>query len=92
MPLPFIVGGLAAVAGVTGVGSAIHGGVKLKQANDTMKTAQQKKEHAVAFFKQENTKTTALMDEIGKQELEILSSFEKFSDIIEKIQRRNSIA
>lgn len=88
MPLPFIVGGLAAVAGVTGVGSAIHGGVKLKQANDTMKTAQQKKEHAVAFFKQENTKTTALMDEIGKQELEILSSFEKFSDIIEKIQNR----
>lgn len=88
MPLPFIVGGLAAVAGVTGVGSAIHGGVKLKQANDTMKTAQQKKEHAVAFFKQENTKTTALMDEIGKQELEILSSFEKFSDIIENIQNR----
>ena len=50
MPLPFIVGGLAAVAGVTGVGSAIHGGVKLKQANDTMKTAQEKQERAVAFL------------------------------------------
>ena len=31
MPLPFIIGGLAAVAGVTGVGSAIHGGVRMKR-------------------------------------------------------------
>ena len=28
MPLPFIIGGIAAVAGVAGVGSGIRGGVK----------------------------------------------------------------
>ena len=35
MPLPLILGAAAAVAGAAGVGSAIHGGVKMKKANDT---------------------------------------------------------
>ena len=39
MPLPLILGGAAAIAGAVGVGSAVHGGVKMKQANDTMKLA-----------------------------------------------------
>ena len=30
MPLPFIIGGLAAVAGIAGVGSGIHGAAKMK--------------------------------------------------------------
>lgn len=34
MPLPFIIGGIAAVAGVAGVGSGIRGGVKMKAASD----------------------------------------------------------
>lgn len=88
MPLPLIIGGLAAVAGVAGVGSGIHGGVKMKEANDTMKVAKSKQEKAVALFDQRNSQTTELMDSIGKQELEILKSFDTFSDIIEKIQGR----
>ncbi len=88
MPLPLIIGGIAAVAGVAGVGSGIHGGVKMKEANDTMKLAQSKQERAIALFNKRNDETTALMDSIGTQELEILSSFDTFSDIIEKIQGR----
>lgn len=88
MPLPLIIGGLAAVAGVAGVGSGIHGGVKMKEANDTMKAAKSKQERAVALFDKRNSETTELMDSIGKQELEILNSFNIFSDIIEKIQGR----
>ena len=88
MPLPLIIGGLAAIAGVAGVGSGIHGGVKMKEANDTMKAAQSKQQKAVALFEKRNNETTELMDSIGKQELEILSSFDDFSDIIEKIQGR----
>ena len=83
MPLPLIIGGLAAVAGVAGVGSGIHGGVKMKEANDTMKAAKSKQERAVALFDKRNSETTELMDSIGKQELEILNSFNSFSDIIE---------
>ena len=88
MPLPLIIGGIAAVAGVAGVGTGIHGGVKMKEASDTMKLAQSKQERAVTLFNSKNDETTALMDAIGTQELEILSTFENFSDIIEKIQGR----
>jgi len=88
MPLPFVIGGIAAVAGITGVGSGIRGGMKMKEANDTMKLAQSKQEAAVRKFERENTATTELMDSLGKQELEILESFNQFSDIIEKIQGR----
>lgn len=88
MPLPLIIGGIAAVAGIAGVGSGIHGGVKMKDANDTMKMAQSKQELAVKLFERKNTETTELMDALGKKELEILKSFENFSNIIEKIQGR----
>lgn len=88
MPLPFIIGGIAAVAGVAGVGSGIRGGVKMKAASDTIKLAESKKERAEALFKKRNEETTALMDDIGTRELRILSSFDEFSDLIEKIQGR----
>ena len=45
MPLPLILGAAAAVAGAAGVGSAIHGGVKMKKANDTMKDVD-KRQHS----------------------------------------------
>ena len=37
MPIPFILGGLAAVAGVAGVVNGVKGASKMKDANDTMK-------------------------------------------------------
>lgn len=88
MPLPFIIGGIAAVAGAAGVGSVIRGGVKMKAASDTKKLAESKKERAEALFNRRNEETSTLMDDIGMRELQILSSFDDFSDIIEKIQNR----
>ncbi|SFQ38336.1 hypothetical protein SAMN02910358_01846 [Lachnospiraceae bacterium XBB1006] len=88
MPLPIIIGGIAAVAGVAGVGSGIHGGVKMKEANDTMSLAKRKQENAVKRFNERNKATTAVMDELGTHELEILSTFDEFTNIIEKIQSR----
>jgi len=86
MPIPLIIAAVA--AGVAGAGAGVHGGLKMKEANDTMNSAQRKQEGAIELFNTKNDATTELMDSIGKQELEILSSFDKFSDIIEKIQGR----
>ena len=83
MPLPFIIGGIAAAAGVAGLGSGVHGGIKLKEANDTMKQAESIQNQAVKKFE-----CTWIMDSLGKKELEILSSFDEFSNYIEKIQDR----
>ena len=88
MPLPLIIGGIAAIAGIAGVGSGIRGGAKMKKAGDTMKMAEEKKEKAIKLLNERNDETNTLMDEIGTKELQILSSFDDFSDIIEKIQGR----
>lgn len=88
MPLPFIIGGIAAVAGAAGIGSGIHGGIKMKEANDTMEMAKWKQEKAVTLFNDKNAEITKLLDDLGKQELSILNSFKDFSDLMEKIQGR----
>ena len=88
MPLPLFLGIVAAIAGVTGVGAGIHGGVKMMEANDIMKDAKAQHERNLARFESSNKTTTSTMDSVGKLELEILSSFKTFSDIIEKIQNR----
>ena len=88
MPLPLIIGGIATVAGIAGAGSGIHGGVKLKKANDTMKVAKSIQEELVADFKDANKITMEKLDELGELELTVLDSFNNFADAIEKIQHR----
>lgn len=88
MPLPFILGGIVAVAAVAGVGSGIKGGMKMKDANDTMESAKRMQRRAINKFEENNKKTTKQMDSIGETELSILSSFEEFADLMENIQGR----
>lgn len=88
MPLPFILGGIAAAAAVAGVGSGIKGGMKMKDANDTMESAKRMQRRAINKFEENNKKTTKQMDSIGETELSILSSFEEFADLMENIQGR----
>ena len=40
MPLPLILGGLAAITGAAGVVNGVKGASKMKDANDTMKRAE----------------------------------------------------
>ncbi|MBQ4560003.1 MAG: hypothetical protein IJA54_06780 [Tyzzerella sp.] len=88
MPLPLALAIAAGIAGLTGVGSGIHGAKKMKNANDTMKAAEGRHKRNVAKFERTSNNTNKKMDELGKLELEILSSFDEFADTIEKIQNR----
>jgi len=88
MPLPFLLIGAAAIAGVAGIGTGVHGAVKMKEANDTMQLAKECHESNMAKFEKENKATTKSMDKLGKLELESLESFSKFSDVFEKIKNR----
>lgn len=92
MPLPLILGIVAGVAAIGGVGAGINGGVKMKQASDTMKTAEKMNNDSVKEFETLNKSTTEKMDNLGKFELEILQSFEKFSELYEKIQNKPEFA
>ena len=88
MPLPFILGAAAAVAAIGGVGSGIHGAAKMKEANDTMKSADSRHKKNIKRFDDTSAATNKAMDELGALELEILHSFDDFSNTIEKIQNR----
>lgn len=88
MPIPFILGAAAAIAGLAGVGAGVHGAVKMKEANDTMKSTQARHEKNCERFEEQNKESNEIMDELGKFELDILVSFQKFSDTFEKLQNR----
>lgn len=88
MPLPFILGAAAAVAAIGGVGTGIHGATKMKEANDTMKDANSRHKKNIERFDDTSAATNKVMDELGALELEILHSFDDFSNTIEKIQNR----
>ena len=88
MPLPLLIGAAAVITGITGVGAGIHGAVKMKDANDTMKSADRIHHRNLDRFKEQNKTTTGDMDKLGSLELEILKSFEEFSEAFEKIQNK----
>ncbi len=88
MPLPLILGIGAAVTGITGVGSGIHGAMKMKDANDTIKEAKERHQRNINRFEKNNKSTNEKMDQLGQLELDILHGFSQFSDTIEKIQNR----
>ena len=83
---------MAGAAALGGVGAGINGGVKMKKASDTMKAAEKMNNDSVKEFETLNKSTTDKMDKLGKFELEILNSFEKFSELFEKIQNKPEFA
>lgn len=88
MPLPLILGIAAAVAGTTGVGLGVHGGVKMKQANDKLKEAQKRNDSNNARLERMNQNACKAMDVLGENEMKVLSEFQVFSDLFERIKNR----
>ncbi len=88
MPIPLLLGIAAGIAAAVGAGAAINGAVKMSEANDTIKSAETKQNNALRKLKSNQESSFKLMDDLGKQELLILKSFEKFSATIERIQGR----
>lgn len=90
MPIPLLLIVGAAIAGTAGVASGAVGAKKIYDANGKMEEAKKRHNSNLSRFKKQNDKTTKMMDDLGKQELEIISGFDEFSDLIEKIQNRPS--
>ncbi|MBU3194866.1 hypothetical protein [Clostridium algidicarnis] len=88
MPLPLIIGIAAAAAGIAGAGSGIHGGMKMKEAKETMQLADSRHKKNIARFEKQSEKTSGQMDRVGNEELKILNSFEAFTQVFEKIHNK----
>ena len=88
MPLPIILGVVAAVAATSGTGATAHGVVNMKKAKEELKRATAIRDEAVKNFELQNSVTSAAMDELGNLELETCAQFQDFSDVLEMIQGR----
>lgn len=85
MPLPFIIAAVAVVAGAGGIGAGIQGGIKMKDASNTVKSAQKRNADNVNRLENYNSGTMTVMDSLGEQEMKIISRFQHFSAVYEKI-------
>lgn len=92
MPLPIIIGVAAALAGAAGIGAGVHGAVKMKEANDTMDLANKRHKRNMEKLEGKNKFALEQMDKLGKKELEIIKSFDEFSNVFEKIQNKPEFA
>ena len=88
MPIPLILGAAAAAAGLIGAGAGIHGGIKMKEAHDTIESAQRRHDRNKRRFKEKQEAATNAMDTLGELELNTLKSFKHFQALIEIIQNR----
>lgn len=88
MAIPVVLAGVALAAGAKGIQSIENAVQKLNSANEVSKEIEEKHKLNVQYFTSKQTDVTNFLDKLGKKELEIFSTFEKFSDLIEKIQNR----
>ena len=92
MPLPLILGIAAAVAGGVGVGAGVKGALDMIDAKDTLKSAQFRNEQNLKRHKDIDSRVCKNMDDLGRLELTILSSFKSYIDCVEIIKNRPSFA
>lgn len=92
MPLPIIIGITAAVAGTAGLGNGIRGGMKIKKAKNTLKAVQSRNEKNIKHLESTTKSMMKIMDDLGKYEMEILSCFNEFIEVFEKIKNRPEIS
>lgn len=88
MPLPLLIFGIAAVAGATGFGLGVHGGVKAKKAKDKLSEAQRRDSFNRTRLDRVNRSTCKCMDTLGNNEMRILSDFKEFSKLFERIKNK----
>ncbi|MCR4796823.1 MAG: hypothetical protein K5853_00055 [Lachnospiraceae bacterium] len=92
MPLPFIMIAGAAAAGAAGVANGAKGAQKMMESDKDKKLVEAQHEVNTRYYEQTFEAATKAMDELGEFEMMIISEFQDFSDVIEKIENRPEFA
>lgn len=88
MAVPIILAVIGVTGAVSGLAMGVDGTKKIRTAKESFGEAEQIQKNAIDLFEVKSKKAIFKMDDLGKQELRILSTFDRFSDYIEKIQGR----
>ena len=86
MPIPLIFGIGAAVAAAAGIGAGVKGGMKMKEASDSIKAAEARNQRNIDLLKQRQEATQQSLESLGRSEKEIERSFGEFVNVFEKIK------
>lgn len=88
MPIPFLLGALAVGAGVIGAAGVIDGIDKTSKAKSTVNNAESRHKRNQKRLKDKSDQTFMIMDNLAKKELETFKSFQRFSELFEKIKNK----
>ncbi len=88
MPLPFIIGGIAIAAGITGVTAGTKGVKKIADAKAIVEEAETKYNKSKRELTKVESETGAQLESLGKLKVEIWKDFDRFSSAFEKIKNR----
>lgn len=87
MPIPFIIAGVAATAGIVGLGGHISAKETNEEAEATSKEAQKLYDEAKESLEQEQKKTEQVLAKLGYAKKNVLeTSMKKFLNAYEKIK------
>lgn len=86
MPIPFILGGIAAVAAVTGIAKGVSGTKKMNDAKESIDKAKERDEQNTIRYNGTAKHTQEILDSFGKLELETLQSFQTYYDLTGRIK------
>lgn len=88
MALPLILTPIILSAAIKGVDSISNGMDNLSFASSTSKELEKKYKLNIEYFEKKKLETTNFLDNLGKKELEIFESFERFAMVIEQIKNK----
>lgn len=90
MPIPFILGGIAIVAGLAGAGAHINASEKRDKAKKLYKDSDEKQKKYLKLLDYENERTIKIEENLGKLKLDIASTtIKRFIDVYKKLQHLN---
>ncbi|WP_214756758.1 hypothetical protein [Exiguobacterium sp. s157] len=88
MPIPFILGGIAIAAGVTGVAAGAQGAKKISEAKTIVDQAEGRYNQFKRKLDNVEMETLKKLDGLGKLKVLVWKDFETFSSAFEKIKNR----
>lgn len=91
MPLPFILGGAAALVGLAGVALAVDGMDNKEKAEKTLEEAKTRYKKSKQRLESEQEYTYNHLESLGEQYIEIARDFEKFEIIVDELLDRLDI-
>ena len=86
MPIPLIFGIGAAAAAALGVGAGVKGGMKMKEANDSIKASEARNKRNIEQMEKRQGPAQQALESLGRSEKEIEKSFGEFANVFEKIK------